>query len=340
MNRHVGGTERFVLSPRYYGTVDATPLWISLLHDAWRAGMPPDDVAALAPNLDAAVAWLRAAVAADPRGFLAYHDKTGHALANQGWKDSGDAIRWADGSQAVGPIALCEVQGFAARAARQAAELLDALGRDGAADLRSWADEIAERFRAAFWVTDRATGARYPALALDAQGHAVDGMASNMGHLLGTGILDSDEQRAVVDCLMDPSMFSGFGIRTLSTTNGGYWPMRYHAGTVWPHDTAMIITGMLADGFADEARTVAEGLLAAAASFDWRLPELFAGVARNESTRAIPYPAACHPQAWSAAAAVVVALALGGSVRVTMAKPKPETSPRTTDRHVGQVLQP
>ena len=110
-------------------------------------------------------------------------------------------------------------------------------------------------------------------------------------------------------------MFSGFGIRTLSTTNGGYWPMRYHAGTVWPHDTAMIINGMLADGFADEARTVAEGLLAAAASFDWRLPELFAGVARHESARAIPYPAACRPQAWSAAAAVVVALALGGSVR-------------------------
>jgi len=315
VTHHVGGNERFMLPPRYYGTVDATPLWISLLHDAWRAGMPPDDVAALAPNLEAAVGWLRAAVAADPRGFLAYHDRTGRGLANQGWKDSGDAIRWTDGSPAVGPIALCEVQGYAARAARQAAELLDALGRDGAANLRSWADEMAERFRAAFWVTDSATGARYPAVALDARGHAVDGMASNMGHLLGTGILEVEEQRAVVDRLMDPTMFSGFGIRTLSTTNGGYWPMRYHAGAVWPHDTAMIIDGMLADGFAEEARTVAEGLLAAAASFDWRLPELFAGVARNESPRAIPYPAACHPHAWSAAAAVVVALALGGSVR-------------------------
>ncbi|MGH2454632.1 MAG: glycogen debranching N-terminal domain-containing protein [Candidatus Limnocylindria bacterium] len=315
VTHHLGGSERFVLPPRYYGTVDATPLWISLLHDAWRAGMPPDDIAALAPNLEAAVGWLRAAVAADPRGFLAYHDRTGSGLANQGWKDSGDAIRWADGSRAVGPIALCEVQGFAARAARQAAELLDALGRDGAANLRSLAEEMAERFRAAFWVTDSATGVRYPAMALDAQGHAVDGIASNMGHLLGTGILEIDEQRAVVDRLMDPSMFSGFGIRTLSTTNGGYWPMRYHAGAVWPHDTAMIIDGMLADGFAEEARTVAEGLLAAAASFDWRLPELFAGVSRNESARAIPYPAACRPHAWSAAAAVVVALALGGSVR-------------------------
>ncbi|MGH2446153.1 MAG: glycogen debranching N-terminal domain-containing protein [Candidatus Limnocylindria bacterium] len=315
VTRHIGSTERFLLPPRYYGTVDATPLWISLLHDAWRAGMPPDDVAAFVPNLEAAVAWLRAAAAADPRGFLAYHDPTGRGLANQGWKDSGDAIRWANGSVAVGPIALCEVQGYAARAARQAAELLDALGREGAADLRSWAGEIAERFRAAFWVTDRATGAHYPAMALDARGRAVDGMASNMGHLLGTGILDADEQRAVVDRLMDPTMFSGFGIRTLSTTNGGYWPLRYHAGAVWPHDTAMIIDGMLADGFAEEARTVAEGLLAAAASFDWRLPELFAGVARDESVRAIPYPAACRPQAWSAAAAVVVARALGGSFR-------------------------
>ena len=314
VTHHVGGNERFLLPPRYYGTVDATPLWISLLHDAWRAGMPQDDLVALAPNLDAAVDWLRAAVAADPRGFLAYHDPAGRGLANQGWKDSGDAIRWADGSLAAGPIALCEVQGYAARAARQAAELFEALGRDGAAELRSWADKIAARFREAFWVTDRATGGRYPAMALDAQGRAVDGMSSSMGHLLGTGILDPDEQRMVVDCLMDPAMFSGFGIRTVSTTNGGYWPMRYHAGAVWPHDTAIIIDGMLADGFAEEARAVAEGLLAAAASFDWRLPELFAGVARDESARAIPYPAACHPQAWSAAAAVVVALALSGSV--------------------------
>ena len=175
--------------------------------------------------------------------------------------------------------------------------------------------EVADRFRDAFWVTDPVTGARYPAMALDADGRAVDGIASNMGHLLGTGILDAEERRAVVDRLMDPTLFSGFGIRTLSTTNGGYWPMRYHAGAVWPHDTAMIIDGMLADGFADEARTVAEGLLAAAASFDWRLPELFAGDARDDVPRAIPYPAACHPQAWSAAAAVPVARALGASVR-------------------------
>jgi glycogen debranching enzyme len=312
---HHVGHERFLLPPRYYGTVDATPLWISLVHDAWKAGLPLDEIAPLAPNIEAALRWLHAAVAADPRAFLAYHDPTGRGLANQGWKDSGDAVRWSDGSRAVGPIALCEVQGYAARAARQAAALLDALGRDGAADLRSWADEIAERFRAAFWVTDP-SGVRYPAMALDAEGRAVDGIASNMGHLLGTGILNADEQRIVVERLMDPTMFSGFGIRTLSTTNGGYWPMRYHAGAVWPHDTATIIDGMLADGFVEEARTVAEGLLAAAASFGWRLPELFSGVGRDESAHAIPYPAACRPQAWSAAAAVVVARALGASVRL------------------------
>jgi glycogen debranching enzyme len=312
--RHAGVGERLVLPPRYYGTVDATPLWISLLHDAWRAGLPPAEVGALAPNLEAAVAWLRSTVAADPRGFLSYHDPSGVGLANQGWKDSGDAIRWADGSMAKGPIALCEVQGYAVRAARHAAELLDALGRQGATELRTWADDLTDRFRAAFWVTDGATGAHYPALALDAQGRAVDGMASNMGHLLGTGILDADEQRTVVGHLMDPVLFSGFGVRTLSTTNAGYWPMRYHAGTVWPHDTALIIDGMLAEGFSVEARTLAEGLLAAAASFDWRLPELFAGMSRDESPRAIPYPAACRPQAWAAAAAVVVARALGGSV--------------------------
>lgn len=313
VTRHVGGETRFTLPPRYYGTVDATPLWISLLHDAWRAGLPHDDLVALAPHLEAAVGWMRAAVASDPRNFLSYHDPDARGLANQGWKDSGDAIRWADGSLAAGPIALCEVQGYAVRAARQAAALLDALGREGTADLHAWADDLAARFRAAFWVTP-AGGEPYPAVALDAEGRAVDGMASNMGHLLGTGILDADERRAVVARLMEPTLFSGFGIRTLSTTNGGYWPLRYHAGAVWPHDTAMIIDGMLADGFVDEARTLVEGLLAAAASFDWRLPELFAGVARDESSMAIPYPAACRPQAWSAAAAVVVARALGASV--------------------------
>ncbi len=325
VTRRVGSADHYVLPPRYYGTVDATPLWISLLHDAWRAGMPPDEVAALVPNLEAAVSWLRIVVAADPRGFLAYRQPAGRGLANQGWKDSGDAIRWADGSRAIGPIALCEVQGYAARAARQAADLLDAHGRTGAADLRSWADEIAERFRAAFWVTDRTTGAGYPAIALDAKGRAVDGMASNMGHLLGTGILDASEQRAVVDRLMDPVMFSGFGIRTLSSTNGGYWPLRYHAGAVWPHDTALIIDGMLADGFTDEAKLVAEGLLAAAASFDWRLPELFSGVSREESTQAIPYPAACRPQAWSAAACVVVARALRESMLAWSIGAKPRS---------------
>jgi len=311
VTRHLGGGHRLVLPPRYYGTVDATPLWVSLLHDAWRNGLSREDVATLAPNMEAALRWVRNAVDTDPRGFLSYHDPTGRGLANQGWKDSGDAVRWADGTLARGPIALCEAQGYVVRAARQAADLLDAIGRLGADDLRAWADELTERFRAAFWVTDPATRAPYPAIALDVDGRAVDGAASNMGHLLGTGILDADEQRAVVDRLMDPTLFSGFGIRTLSTSNRGYWPMRYHAGAVWPHDTAMIIDGMLNDGFVEEARVLAEGLLAAAASFAWRLPELFAGVSRDESLRAIPYPAACRPQAWSAAAAVVVARALG-----------------------------
>lgn len=312
---HHVGAEQFQLPPRYYGTVDATPLWISLLHDAWAAGMPRESVDELMPNLEAAIGWMRRSVEADPRGFLAYHDPTGRGLTNQGWKDSGDAIRWADGSLATGPIALCEVQGYAARAARQAADLLDAFGRGGAEELRAWADELSDRFRAAFWVTEPATGDRYPAMALDAEGRAVDGIGSNMGHLLGAGILDAVEQRAVVARLLDPAMFSGFGIRTLAATNGGYWPMRYHAGAVWPHDTAMIIGGMLTDGFDAEARTVAEGLLAAAAAFDWRLPELFSGLGRDESARAVPYPAACRPQGWSAAAAVVVAQALGASVQ-------------------------
>jgi glycogen debranching enzyme len=132
-----------------------------------------------------------------------------------------------------------------------------------------------------------------------------------MGHLLGTGILDADEQRLVVDRLLDRTMFSGYGIRTLSVTNGAYWPLRYHAGSVWSHDTAVVIEGMLRDGFTEEAALVAEGLLDAAEGFDYRLPELFGGDPAEDAWPPVPYPASCRPQAWAATAVVPVARALG-----------------------------
>ena len=302
--------EGFHLPPVYYGTIDATPLWINLLHDTWRAGMRSAAVEALQDNLEAALTWLGEHGDSDGDGFLEYLDTSGHGLANQGWKDSGDSIRWHDGTIADGPIALCEVQAYGYEAALNGAALLDAFGRPGGDDWRAWAAALKERFRAAFWCEDEQ--GRYPALALDAKKRPVDGVSSNIGHLLGTGLLDPSEQRVVVERLLDPTMFSGYGIRTLSTTNGAYWPLRYHAGSVWSHDTGMIIDGMLRDGFTDEAARVATGLLAAAEGFDYRLPELFGGHPAKETWPPVPYPASCRPQAWAATSVVPVARALGG----------------------------
>lgn len=304
---------KVALPPVYYGTIDATPLWIMLLHEAWQAGMPADEVRDLMPHLALALGWLRDHADSDGDGFLEYLDTTGHGLANQGWKDSGDSIRWHNGDLAEGSIALSEVQGYAYAAALAGAELLEAFGEGGsAAEAREWrgyAAAMSERFRASFWCEDEM--GRYPAIALDAAKKPVDGVASNMGHLLGTGILNAEETDAVVRRLMDPSMYSGYGIRTISTTNAAYWPTRYHAGSVWTHDSAMILTGLLAEGYIDEARQLAVGLLRAAQGFDWRLPELFAGHSAADTWPPVPYPASCRPQAWAAASAVPVAQALG-----------------------------
>lgn len=309
----VTADEKVWLPPVYYGTIDATPLWIMLLRDAWRAGMSDSQVAQLLPNLLRALDWLRNHADPDGDGFLEYLDTSGHGLANQGWKDSGDSIRWHNGELAEGPIALCEVQGYAYAAALAGAELLESFGgQESQADVLFWreyAASMSQRFRERFWCED-SSGA-YPAIALDASKSAVDGIASNMGHLLGTGILNPEETHAVVQRLVDPTMDSGYGIRTISTTNAAYWPTRYHAGSVWSHDTAMILNGMISDGYAKEARKLATGLLKAAQGFDWRLPELFAGTDSTEAWPPVPYPASCRPQAWAAASAVPIAQALG-----------------------------
>lgn len=295
------------LPPLYFGTIDATALWVCLLHDAWRAGMPAAEVRELLPNLRAALGWITGGADADRDGFAEYLDTTGHGLANQGWKDSAYPVRFHDGSRAEGPIALVEVQGYAHQAARAGAELLAAYGTDDDADevarLRVWADELAARFRERFWC--ERDGERFPALALDAAKQPVDSVTSNIGHLLGTGILSAAEEALVADRLLRPDLDSGLGLRTMASTEGGYSPLSYHCGSVWPHDTAVAIRGLLAGGFVDQARKLAEGLLTASAAFRGRLPELWSG-----DPEPIPYPAACHPQAWSAAAVFVAARAL------------------------------
>lgn len=292
------------LPPLYYGTVDATALWICLLHDAWRWGLPQAEVEALLPHLDAALAWMRDSGDSDGDLLLEYVDETGHGLANQGWKDSGDSVQWRDGTLAEGPIALCEVQAYAYEAAVHGADLLDAFGRAGGDAWRDWAGRLRDRFRASFWVDDDA-GA-YPAIALDAAKRPVDTVTSNLGHLLGTGLLDPDEEALVASRLVSPELSSGFGLRTMSTDSAGYWPLSYHGGSVWTHDTAIAVQGLARAGFADEAAVLAEGLLAAAPTFDYRMPELHSGDPAREMPSPVPYPASCRPQAWSAAAAVAV----------------------------------
>lgn len=306
--------EGTVLPPQYFGTIDATPLWICLLGQAWEAGAGDALVVELLDPLLAALRWLADHSDPDGDGFLEYFDDSEHGLPNQGWKDSGDSIRFADGTIADGPIALAEVQGCAYQAARTASVLLgrfgrDAAERDQAAFWTAYADAMAARFRERFWVSDER--GRYPALALDAHKNPVTGVSSNMGHLLATGILAPDEERLVVERLLHPTMFSGYGVRTMSSDNGAYWPPRYHVGSVWTHDTALIIEGMQARGFTAEARTLAEGLLRAAEGFGDHLPELFGGQDATEIFPPAPYPASCHPQAWAAASAITIARALG-----------------------------
>ncbi|MEV0890206.1 glycogen debranching N-terminal domain-containing protein [Promicromonospora sp. NPDC050262] len=320
--------EGVVLPPLYYGSVDSTPLWVCLLADAWRAGMPDDEVAALLPTLRGALTWLLEHGDSDGDGFIDYIDRSGRGLANQGWKDSGDSIQWRDGALADGPIALCEVQGYAYEAALAGAELLEAFGPVGdaasgpeaagtspsgdlsPAGLRAWAADLRTRFAASYWV--ETPEGRYPAVALDRDKRPVDTLTSNIGHLLGTGILDPAEEEHVAALLLGPTMSTGFGIRTMSSGAAGYWPLSYHGGSVWTHDTAIAVHGMHRAGLADQAERAVVGLLAVAEGFAYRVPELHGGDPATRSGVPTPYPAACRPQAWSAAAAITC-LAVSGA---------------------------
>jgi len=298
------------LPPVYYGTIDATPLWLCLWVDAWRWGAPLAALADLVPAAQECLGWLEAHGSRDD-GFVAYVDSSGKGLANQGWKDSGDSIQWADGRLAQPPLALCEVQGYAVEAALGAADLMDALDLPVADRWRSWATALTHRFRDRFWV--EGPHGRYPAVALDAAGRPVDSLTSNIGHLLGTGLLDVSEERAVAAHLRSDALASGFGLRTLASSSGGYSPLSYHAGSVWPHDTAITVACAVRAGHGDAAAALVEGLLAAGAGLRGCLPELFSGAApRAGSTAPVPYPASCRPQAWSAAVGVSLLTSLLG----------------------------
>ncbi|MEK6721043.1 MAG: glycogen debranching N-terminal domain-containing protein [Chloroflexota bacterium] len=288
----------------YYGSVDATALWVCLLHDAWRWGMAPEDVAQLLEPLEAALGWILGNADADGDGFLEYLDVGGRGLANQGWKDSGDAIQFPDGTIADGPIALSEAQAYAHEAAVSGARLLEAFGRPGADELLAWAADLRDRFRRSFWVSDER--GRFPAIALDGAKAAVGTATSNPGHLLGTGLLEPHESAIVAARLAEADLDSGYGLRTMSADASGFNPLGYHTGSVWPHDTAIAVRGLVRTGHANVAASLAGGLLRAAAAFGHHLPELYGGTDARLGEPVVAYPAACRPMAWSAAGAVAL----------------------------------
>lgn len=299
--------EHFTLPPTYFGTADATQLFVILCAEAWRWGADPAQVRDLLPAVESALGWVEEQ-AGD--GFVRYVDSTGHGLSNQGWKDSLDSIQWADGSLAEPPIALSEVQAYSYQAAMLGADLLEAFDRPGVDRRRRWADGLAGRFRESFWVEDAA--GRFPAVALDVRGAAVDSVASNMGHLLGTGLLDQPEATLVARRLASGGLSSGFGLRTLTSASPRFSPLSYHGGAVWPHDTAVAVGGLAREGFGEEAAALFRGLVRAAPYFDFRLPELYGGDSAELAVRPLPYPAACRPQAWAAAAPLAALVALLG----------------------------
>ncbi|HTW97282.1 MAG TPA: glycogen debranching N-terminal domain-containing protein, partial [Acidimicrobiales bacterium] len=309
------GSSRLALPPVYYGTVDATPLWVCLLHDAWRWGLEPGEVERLLEPMQHCLEWIAdfGIGGGGTRRFVSYVDTSGRGLTNQGWKDSHDAIQFRDGRIAKAPLALCEVQGYAYEAAIGGAELLEAFGRPGADRWRELAAGLAAGIRERFWVEDEA--GPYPAVALDAEGAPVDSLTSNIGHLLGTGILDARECELVARRLGSGDLNSGYGLRTLAASSAGFNPLGYHTGSVWAHDTAIAIAGLVSSGAPAgraAAASLVEGLLAAAEGFSYRMPELFGGDEREGTAAPLAYPASCRPQAWAAASAVGVLGALVG----------------------------
>ena len=289
----------------YYGSVDATPLFLVLFSEYLRRTGDTALREELWPAAEAALAWIDAYGDRDGDGFVEYQRRTAKGLENQGWKDSHDSVAFADGEAAGGPIALCEVQGYVYDAKRRMADLYEERGDPARATaLRAEARALQQRFEAAFWLPEAGTYA----LALDGAKRPVDAIASNAGHCLWSGIASPVHAARLAERLLADDLFSGWGLRTLSTRMARYDPLSYHNGSVWPHDTVLVAAGLVRYGCTAAARRLLLGLLGAAARFPHqRLPELFGGQPRTPRGRPAPYPGACAPQAWAAGAIVLAA---------------------------------
>jgi glycogen debranching enzyme len=282
----------------YYGTADATPLFLVLLDEYERWTGDAELVRELEPIARAALRWIDEHGDRDGDGYVEYERRnTDTGLENQCWKDSWDSIRFADGAIAKGPIATCEIQGYVydakVRSARLAREIW---GDEELADrLEAKAENLRRRFNEDFWLNQR----ECYALALDGEKRPVDSITSNVGHLLWSGIVPEERADRLAEHLVGDALFSGWGVRTMAEGEGGYNPIRYHNGTVWPHDNSLIAHGLARYGFRDEAAKIALATLEAATFFRYRLPEVFAGYRRGRTSFPVEYPTASSPQAWA-----------------------------------------
>jgi glycogen debranching enzyme len=294
----------------YYGTVDATPLFVMLAAAYFRWTADLETIAGLRPAIDAALEWIDRHGDLDGDGFVEYRRRATAGLENQGWKDSRDSVVHPDGTLAEGPIALVEVQGYVYLAKLRIADVYEVLGEpDRARELRRQAEVLRSQFNQAFWNPD----AGFFALALDGRKRQVASVTSNPGHCLYCDIVEPDKAAAVAERLMAEDMFSGWGIRTLSAASRAYNPMSYHNGSVWPHDNAIIAAGLKRYGYEQAAEKIAAAMFdIAARARDNRLAELYCGFERRPGAEVVGYPVACSPQAWAAAAPFMLVQAMLG----------------------------
>lgn len=283
----------------YFGSADATPLFLILLEEYHRWSGDDELVRALEPSARAALAWIEDSGDADGDGYVEYSRRNSvTGLVNQCWKDSWDAIQFADGAISRGPIATCEIQGYVYDARRRAARLADEVWGDSAfaERLNAQARDLRASFHRDFWMPERGCHA----VALDGEKHRVDSLSSNIGHLLWSGLLDQREAALTAERLLEGELYSGWGVRTLGAGEAGYNPLGYHTGTVWPHENSLIVAGLARYGHREQARTIAAAMLSAAPHFEHRLPEVFAGYPAALTSVPIAYPTASRPQAWAA----------------------------------------
>ena len=293
----------------YYGSVDATPLFVMLAGAYFACTYDLPFIKSIWPHIDFALRWIDNYGDLDGDGFVEYRRHSSMGLIHQGWKDSWDSVSHSDGTLAEGPIALCEVQGYAYAAKVAGASIASALGQTKKARvLLTQAEVLKESFQKAFWCDEISSCA----LALDGEKQQCKVSASNAGHCLYAGVVEMEQAGRIANTLMREHSFSGWGVRTLAFAEARFNPMSYHNGSIWPHDNALVAAGLARYGFKEHASRILSGLFDASAFVEYRLPELFCGFYRRDDEGPVPYPVACSPQSWSAVSVFLLLQAILG----------------------------